>query len=681
MNKIFNLLSAKTIFAKSNVLPIRRIYYMILSVILLSFLGGSFSFKTEAAAEIYTDENNALWADKYYDGYEKQPVVLYYNEDSTICIEFNMYNEPYPNRSKGRLGKGTARIDVLDKYAFNSDDGMYTEIVYTDTSQYENGRGQITIPKESLKLSNKPYYYQVVLYLPKEDGNYLTWYVIDMMYKDNRAYFNHICPQNTVHNYHAYEQVIGMLETRLATEYENSFNKRSDLRAEESKKWAQKLTENIAADKEKANSICEWIVNNIIYDIWQERYHYADEVLQNKKGGCMEIALLTRAMLNAVGIPCVYVSSDASNHAWNLAYINGRWNMIDNTIALSTDNDLYAACSYFWIDAEVQTLDIYPEIIELKESNIYLEERDTRLLTAVIFPKDAGDQSLVWSSSDETVATVDAHGMVTAKSVGTAKITVSSSVRSEVSAVCDVEVAKKKRDFKVIYQSNTAVSNLPIDQNSYKPGSTAIVKGALVSSSRFFAGWNTRADGKGIIYSPGNPIKITGNIILYAQWKTTYTDSNKLTYKINGKDTITCTGTKDIKEKAVKIPDAIKYCGITYKVTAVSKKAFYKNLKLTSVQLGKNVKTIGNNAFEKCRNLKKISLGTGVMIIGKHAFCYAKRGCVLTVKGIKLKTVKTAIDHGTRQMCVKVPKKRLKAYKKLFRKTAKKVNVIGKKTG
>lgn len=45
------------------------------------------------------------------------------------------------------------------------------------------------------------------------------------------------------------------------------------------------------------------------------------------------------------------------------------------------------------------------------------------LLTAVIFPKDAGDQSLVWSSSDKTVASVDAQGMVTAKSAGTAKIT------------------------------------------------------------------------------------------------------------------------------------------------------------------------------------------------------------------------------------------------------------------
>lgn len=90
------------------------------------------------------------------------------------------------------------------------------------------------------------------------------------------------------------------------------------------------------------------------------------------------------------------------------------------------------------------------------------------------------------------------------------------------------------------------------------------------------------------------------------------------------------------------------------------------------------MKTIGNNAFEKCRNLKKISLGTGVKIIGKHAFCYAKRGGVLTVKGIKLKTVKTAIDHGTRLMCVKVPKKRLKAYKKLFRRTSKKVYVTEK---
>jgi uncharacterized protein YjdB len=49
---------------------------------------------------------------------------------------------------------------------------------------------------------------------------------------------------------------------------------------------------------------------------------------------------------------------------------------------------------------------------------------NTETLIATIAPADATNQNLTWSSDDETVAEVDAHGVVTAVSAGTAIITV-----------------------------------------------------------------------------------------------------------------------------------------------------------------------------------------------------------------------------------------------------------------
>ena len=48
-------------------------------------------------------------------------------------------------------------------------------------------------------------------------------------------------------------------------------------------------------------------------------------------------------------------------------------------------------------------------------------------LSAVIVPADADDRQVTWSSSDTSVTTVSAHGMVTCKSEGTATISVTTS--------------------------------------------------------------------------------------------------------------------------------------------------------------------------------------------------------------------------------------------------------------
>ena len=64
----------------------------------------------------------------------------------------------------------------------------------------------------------------------------------------------------------------------------------------------------------------------------------------------------------------------------------------------------------------------------------------TQELKASVFPVTAKDQRLTWTSSDETVATVDENGLVTAKEAGTVQITVTSVANPEVSAFCDFRV-------------------------------------------------------------------------------------------------------------------------------------------------------------------------------------------------------------------------------------------------
>ena len=119
--------------------------------------------------------------------------------------------------------------------------------------------------------------------------------------------------------------------------------------------------------------------------------------------------------------------------------------------------------------------------------------------------------------------------------------------------------------------------------------------------------------------------------------------------------------------------------------------AFKNNKKLQKLTIGNNVTSIGNGAFRGCKNLSKVTVGDKVTAIGNNAFMDCKKLSSVTIgknvkkigketfkNCVKLKTIKVnstkltsvgrnALRKINAKARIKVPSKKLKAYKKLFK--------------
>ena len=78
--------------------------------------------------------------------------------------------------------------------------------------------------------------------------------------------------------------------------------------------------------------------------------------------------------------------------------------------------------------------------IKIDKEQIEMEAGTTATLKATVLPEDAGDRTVTWSSSDETVATVSQEGVVTAVKAGEATITATTNDGTELTASCTVKV-------------------------------------------------------------------------------------------------------------------------------------------------------------------------------------------------------------------------------------------------
>ncbi len=106
-------------------------------------------------------------------------------------------------------------------------------------------------------------------------------------------------------------------------------------------------------------------------------------------------------------------------------------------------------------------------------------------------------------------------------------------------------------------------------------------------------------------------------------------------------------------------------------VAVIGNKAFSGCKNLSNIELGRNVAKLGSNVFSGCSKLKKITLPFKLSKIGSNAFYNCKQLKMITIKGKKLGAKglsKKAFKGTAAKITVKVPKSKVKAYKKLFRK-------------
>ncbi|MBR6385740.1 MAG: Ig-like domain-containing protein, partial [Ruminococcus sp.] len=107
--------------------------------------------------------------------------------------------------------------------------------------------------------------------------------------------------------------------------------------------------------------------------------------------------------------------------------------------AKSVDNESVRST----VSVEVSDNEIVPvETMTLTESKMYFTKiGEMQKLSSEIYPENASDKGIIWQSSDESVATVDEDGCVTAEGNGTCIISATSTYDNSISASAEINVS------------------------------------------------------------------------------------------------------------------------------------------------------------------------------------------------------------------------------------------------
>lgn len=103
----------------------------------------------------------------------------------------------------------------------------------------------------------------------------------------------------------------------------------------------------------------------------------------------------------------------------------------------------------------------------------------------------------------------------------------------------------------ITFNANGGSGTVPSAINTYVGVANTIPSNSLTRTGYTFNGWNTASDGSGTAYATGSTITPTGNVTLYAQWKTTFVNpeiQNLLAFRTanasgGASPTVTSTGT------------------------------------------------------------------------------------------------------------------------------------------
>ncbi len=234
-------------------------------------------------------------------------------------------------------------------------------------------------------------------------------------------------------------------------------------------------------------------------------------------------------------------------------------------ITVKTSNNKTASCT-----VTVESKKIYPTDINLSKSSLNLYIGRTERLSVSFSPSNATEKEVSWDSGDESIATVNQSGDVTAVSPGKTNIIVKC---NNITKTCEV--------------------NVLMEDNS-----------SLVSSGECGSSVSWQLFNTGNMYVFGSGSMSDGTISAASNAQTVIVD-NGVTY-------IGASAFRDYSNLTkVTLPDSLDTIGDG---------GFYNCYNLNSVSLGSGVRIIGENAFCHCGALTSIDIPDTVTDIGKKAF-------------------------------------------------------------
>lgn len=333
--------------------------------------------------------------------------------------------------------------------------------------------------------------------------------------------------------------------------------------------WQKKI-DACSTDEKKVKMIHDLIIDKVEYNQTLYDNHFKDEDTAYSQSAysvfCTDLTVCAgysqafEMMCNGSGIDAVAVTS--YYHEWNKVRLNDSWYNVD-----CTWDDANGQIYYYYFERsdyfyDTDPADIYKNHTEediwegyLPACTIDSGATSTApgtiaaitqtVAKPVISASVSGTSYKVKITSKTSGAviyyTTDGSEPNAAYSKGTrytGAFTVSPGKTVKAVAVCnkyaDSSVSSKKlaklTTYKITFKSNGGKGSMS-KQSMAKGVSTAISKNKFSKKYYTFAGWKTKANGKGKSYKNKQKIKLTKNITLYAQWKLT---KYKITYKLNG---------------------------------------------------------------------------------------------------------------------------------------------------
>ena len=247
------------------------------------------------------------------------------------------------------------------------------------------------------------------------------------------------------------------------------------------------------------------------------------------------------------------------------------------TITVKTDDgNKTATCEVTVVAKEIPVTSV-----SLDQTAVELAEGGEVTLTATVKPDDATNKNVSWTSSNESVATVD-NGKITAVKAGSSIITVTTEDGNK-SAICEVTVLQDDKSDAIAFADD-------------------IMKELCITA------FDTNGDGE-LSYAEAAVVTDLSQMKLT---KKTFKSFDEFQY-FTGVTFIPDNYFREIGIKSIILPRSLKSIGV---------RAFQGCSSLQSITLPESVTSIGVNAFRVCSSLQSITLSESVTSIGDGAFAY-----------------------------------------------------------